>query len=192
MNYYLRQQTLLEALDNQNHEIIRRCLKAGQCLDVPLVGNRAKYETILLHACDDILESRVISLLAYKDHLDINYVDRYGLNALFYAGSLDIFILLIQAGIDVDRKSIGGTTPLCKWQGFQRAALLLSAGANPENAPIYCLVKEQVKKWLIGLECAKLLLKEMFESKELERIICEFVFNEQNLWLALECEDTDF
>jgi len=190
---YTNLQTLLDALDTQNSRVVRRCIRAGQSLNERING-----APLLAVALNNRNYPRIQSLLAFKKHLDINAVDEKGSNALWYIPTGPSSCLsstlshLIQHGIDVNN-TYRGFTILDIWKDYLShieirisfLLMVLSAGGNPQGQIHIMAVRNQVNRWLEGLEVAKIMFTEIFDNGTLEAEICRFVYNEEYLRMAV-------
>merc|ERR1711998_305409 len=101
-------------------------------------------------------------LLAFKKHLDINIIDpKTNHNALgfIWINQFNLWHLLVQSGINVNHCSHKGTNitrHLGNCNNREEASrimlMVLSVGADPQNAMIYPRVKERVREWIQSLE----------------------------------------
>jgi len=185
--------------------LVFRCVQGGY-FDL---NSRSKVgHTILMKALQNRDDTAILTLLAFRDKLDLEITNKSGNTALAYCmGKFNRYYhLLIQAGVNVDATfSVGETSYYrCLLEGnYLGACMLLSAGANPTfgSTPGFSAylprieatrhkIRAQVKLWLAGLDAAKLMLNNIFDNEELEKEICTFIFTEDHLRRVL-CINVD-
>jgi len=175
--------------------LVYSCVKGGFDLN-----HRSKNGyTIFMEALQKGDNNAILTLLTFRDKLDLEITNKSGNTALAYClGKLNRYYhFLIQAGANVNATfSLGETSYYrCLLEGNHiGACMVLSAGADPTlgttpGLPAYLprinrtrnKIQVQVRLWLTALDAAKRMLTDIFDNEELEQEICDFVFTENHL-----------
>merc|ERR1719473_1794824 len=189
---YTSRRIFENAIRSENAEAVQKCLQAGQVLDFPFLC-RIMQRGI----------GPVSTILTFKKHVDLNLTDRSGNNWLWYMSfrpHVKKCHLMIQAGIDVSHQNHEGKTMFSEIAGFYSKSIrydetrltimlmILSVGGYPSDLHNINLDSEsrsrlcgQVQKWLEGLATAKTILQKIFDNKNLEKELCDFIFTEKYL-----------
>lgn len=192
---YDKIETLLEALNNGDIRKVSRCLKAGQDLNQTVRSSTANlYVPLLFWALEKNTKTRLMTLLVFKEHINIDAtISQYGnsWNAFGRCERDDLLSwhLLIQAGIDLTYKDSHGGFAIDYLfaENTHLMLMLLSAGSPPpkEYYGKVETVKQIIQGWIHGLNTAKSILIKIFDNGELEREVLAFVFAEDHLLEAL-------
>ena len=100
--------------------------------------------------------------------------------------------VLVEAGANLDSMSARNHTPLQRCLSRQVdsdkrlacALILLSAGAKsepPQDVAYPAGIVQEVRRWLRGFDQAEKCIQKTFDNPTLEKVICEFVYNEPEL-----------
>lgn len=105
---------VVKALESKNLNILTKILDGGFPVDEPLLDHSRQ---TMLMACCEIKDSSAESCsIILKYNPEINLQDTLGRTALHFAcraGRADLVKILVEVkGIDVNRRTIGGETPL--------------------------------------------------------------------------------
>ena len=182
MTDYTSQSVLLVALRSNDCRTIRKCLHAGQNLN-QTVGDWG--EPLLMHAIQTGDEAMFLSLLAFKEHLDLRYLGPSSPTYFDYAvgNAFSFTHLLLQAGAAPEMTQFHYSK--LEWASepefYYPYLMLLSAGLDPGNTIPVERIQNEVRRWLQGFDSAKQLLEHIFDNEQLQKEILHFVYNEENL-----------
>lgn len=189
---YTDEDVLRDALQNQDLQRAKRCIRAGQN-PMQLMNANGLFTRIpfyAIHTAGKELHPEFLSLLALRNLIDLNEINHssiHNASLLFYTlmlGRTKKVHLLLQAGVDVNApftthprrrdQSIFTAVNLSK----ECALMLLFADGNPKEGIFPVRAVPQARIWLSGLLQAKQCFKEIFDDVDLEALLSSFIFHQ--------------